>query len=303
MQGKRRSHDFGEGDLADYLAMLLIRRMEERILALFSEGRVSGTTHTCIGQEADAVGIIGQLDPERDYVLSNHRNHGHYVAFGGPVGPLIAEIMGRPEGVCGGRGGSQHIKHGHFLSNGVQGGIAPIAVGMALGEKTAGSGGIVVACLGDGTLGQGVVYEALNMASLWELPVLFLVEDNGYAQTTPLAQGVKGSIVDRARPFDVQAAEIDSSDVTAIRAWGREQIGYVRETQRPLWGVIHTKRLAAHSKGDDTRDPDELRRLTERDPLLVHGARLTEEQRQEAEQTVAELIRSELLRLGLRDGP
>ena len=180
-------------DVLDYRKMLLIRRTEELILRFFSEGKVRGTTHTYVGQEANAVGIIGQLDPQRDFVVSNHRCHGHYLAFGGPLDGLLAEIMGSRLGICGGRGGSQHLKFGHFFSNGVLGGGTPIGCGIALGEKLSKSTGIVVVCLGDGTLGEGVLYESLNMASLWSLPVLFLVENNRYAQTTPIALAVSGS--------------------------------------------------------------------------------------------------------------
>lgn len=277
-----------------YRDMLLIRRVEETILDLFSEGKVGGTTHTCIGQEANAVGLIGQLQPERDYVLSNHRNHGHYLAFGGPIDRLLAEIMGYPTGVCGGRGGSQHIKYGNFMSNGVQGGIAPIGVGLAFGEKRAGTGGIVVVCLGDGTLGEGVVYESLNMASLWEVPLLFLVENNRYAQSTPIRLGVKGSLIGRAEPFGIPATEIDTTDVAEIEPWARKAIRHVREEQSPLWAVIHTYRLAAHSKGDDSRDPEEVRRFAERDPLLVHGKRLDAERVSAAEAWVDDAVAAAL---------
>jgi len=276
--------------LEAFRSMLLIRRVEEKILELFSSGEVSGTTHTCLGQEADAVGLIGQLDPARDFVLSNHRNHGHYLAFGGSVRLLLAEIIGHESGVCGGRGGSQHIKHGHFLSNGIQGGVAPIATGIALGEKTAGTGGVVVVCLGDGTLGQGVVYESLNLASLLRLPVLFLVEENGYAQTTPVALGVAGDIAGRGRAFGIESSELESSDVEEIIPWASACIDRVRSSGEPHWAVIHTCRLGAHSKGDDTRDPAEVAALAHRDPLAIQRARVSDEEAARSEAQVAERI-------------
>jgi TPP-dependent pyruvate/acetoin dehydrogenase alpha subunit len=269
-----------------YRDMLLIRRVEEKVLVLFEQGKVSGTTHVCIGQEANAVGLFGQLDASRDYVLSNHRNHGHYLAFGGPVDRLLAEIMGSPDGLCGGRGGSQHVKYGHFMSSGVQGGIVPVACGVALAEKIRGTDGVVVVCIGDGTLGQGVLYESLNLAGLWDLPVLFFVENNRYAQSTPVEKGVKGSIVKRATAFDISAVEIESTDVEVLLPWLAESIHYVRRSRKPIWAVVHTYRLAAHSKGDDTRDPDEIRRFAEADPLKIQVQRLSTEEAESAERWV-----------------
>ena len=152
--------------------MVLIRQFEEAVLELYAAGLLPGTTHTYSGQEANAVGVLAHLDPARDNVLSNHRNHGHYLAYTDDVDGLLREIMGREGGVCCGRGGSQHLHAGRFLSNGVQGGIVPIAAGMALAEQRRGSGAVTAVFIGDGTLGQGVVYETLNMASLWSLPVL-----------------------------------------------------------------------------------------------------------------------------------
>ena len=266
--------------------MLLIRRTEELILRLFSEGKVGGTTHTYVGQEANAVGVIAQLDRTSDFVVSNHRCHGHYLAFGGPVAGLLAEIMGAPEGVCGGRGGSQHLKFGHFLSHGVLGGGTPIGCGLAFAEKLSASDGVIVICLGDGALGEGVVYESLNMAALWNLPIFFLVENNRYAQTTPIELAVAGSIIQRGASFGLRTSEIESTDVRALSAWGANAISYVRTQRRPLWGVIHTYRLSAHSKSDDTRPPEEIEHHRQRDPLQIASTCLCALEIEMAEQWV-----------------
>src|SRR3954471_8634161 len=167
-----------------YRRMRFIRRFEETLLALFEEGLLNGTTHACIGQEADAGGLVDDLR-EGDHLFSNHRCHGHFLAWTGDAFGLLAEIMGKPAGLCAGIGGSQHICAPGFKSNGVQGGIVPAAAGIALAEQLRGSDALSVVFLGDGTLGEGVVYETLNLAALWKLPLLVVLEDNGWAQSTP----------------------------------------------------------------------------------------------------------------------
>ncbi|MFQ5427130.1 MAG: thiamine pyrophosphate-dependent dehydrogenase E1 component subunit alpha [Gaiellales bacterium] len=249
--------------------MLLIRRFEETLLEMFSAGKLVGTTHTCIGQEAGAVGIIDHLRPDTDVVFSNHRCHGHYLAFTDDAVGLLGEVMGKAIGTCGGKGGSQHLCHGNFYSNGVQGSILPVAAGMALAERERASGAVTTVFLGDGTLGQGTVYECLNIASLWSLPLLFVVEDNGYAQSTPSRLAVAGSVVDRARPFGVQATEIDSTDVVEIHAAAGPIIGAVRSSRRPHFLVLDTYRFSPHSKGDDNRDPAEIEARRDADPLVL----------------------------------
>ena len=144
--------------LADfYQKMVLINTVESTLLNLFAEGLLRGTVHTCLGQEAIPTGVSAALEPKRDIVCSNHRGHGHFLAFGGAAKPLIAEIMGDPSGICGGIGGSQHIQFGNFYSNGILGGMSPVAAGMALAEKRKGSGAVVVQFLGDGALAEGIV--------------------------------------------------------------------------------------------------------------------------------------------------
>lgn len=286
-----------------YREMLLIRRTEETLLDLFARGLVGGTTHACIGQEADAVGIVGQLDPARDRVVSNHRCHGHYLAFGGSLAGLLGEIAGCAGGVCGGYGGSQHLKDGNFLSNGIQGGGAPVACGLAMADKRAGRAGAVTClCLGDGTLGQGVVYEALNMAALWSLPVLFLVEANGWAQTTPTGDALAGDMAARGAAFSIPVMEIDSTDIVELDRFGHEAVTRVREAGGPCFAVVRTVRMCAHSKGDDTREPETIRALTPCDPLAVHGPRLSEDERRAARDWVDRTLAHALAEAGLAQG-
>ncbi|WNO54192.1 thiamine pyrophosphate-dependent dehydrogenase E1 component subunit alpha [Stakelama saccharophila] len=249
----------------DYMLMSLIRQFETKLLDLFSQGLLSGTTHTCIGQEANAIALMAAIDKDIDTVWSNHRCHGHFLAYCGEVHRLFAEIVGRASGVCGGRGGSQHLAWRNFFSSGIQGGLVPLAVGTALADRD--KGAITNVFLGDGTMGEGYVYEGLNLASLWDCPVLFVVEDNGIAQTTPRDRGVAGRIAERARPFDIESASVRSTDLAVLKPAAQEAARYVRERGRPFWLHIETVRLRAHSKSDDTRSEAELEALRELDCL------------------------------------
>jgi TPP-dependent pyruvate/acetoin dehydrogenase alpha subunit len=248
-----------------YQQMILIRLVEERLLDLFSQGLLFGTTHTSIGQEANAVGVINALDRDRDIVWSNHRCHGHFIAYSGEVEGLIAEIMGRVTGICGGRGGSQHLCFRNFHSNGIQGGIAPVAVGCALARKD--EGAVAVVFLGDGTMGEGAVYESLNLASVFGAPVLFVVEDNEIAQTTPKNLTVSGSIIARAEPFGIRTFAYDGNDPVEICELAQEAVGYIRAESRPCWLYLRTERIGPHSKGDDTRPALRLEQARARDPI------------------------------------
>jgi TPP-dependent pyruvate/acetoin dehydrogenase alpha subunit len=262
-----------------YARMRFIRRFEETLLELFSAGKLVGTTHTYIGQEANAVGVIAHLDRERDVVFSNHRCHGHYLAFTDDAVGLLAEVMGRSTGVCGGKGGSQHLCNGNFYSNGVQGSIVPVSTGIALAEKEKASGAVTTVFIGDGTLGQGTLYECLNLASLWRLPLLVVVENNHYAQTTPFHLAVAGDVRARAEAFGIATDELDTTDVDEITAAAGRAVEHVRETGSPFYLVLNTYRFSPHSKGDDHRDPGEIATRRERDPLLVAGERLADDVR------------------------
>jgi acetoin:2,6-dichlorophenolindophenol oxidoreductase subunit alpha len=274
MQENQTQIQTSPDDVELYRMLYRIRRFEEIVLENFPKGVFMGTTHTYLGQEANAVAVLSQIHPQ-DIVFSSHRCHGHFLAYGGDQHALFAELMGRATGVCGGRGGSQHLHWRNFYSNGVQGGIVPIATGMALAEKRAGSGAIAIAFLGDGTLGEGIVYESFNLASLWGAPVLYVLENNHIAQTTPIEQALAGSLLARFNAFGIPAMEMDSSDVREIYPVAREMLAKVRARSAPAGLILSTCRFGPHSKGDDTRPVELIGKLrTERDPLKIQAARL-----------------------------
>ncbi len=271
--------------------MLTINAVEHELLRLFDTGVLRGTVHTCIGQEGVAAGIVGSLDSGRDVVCSNHRGHGHYIAHTDDCKGLIAEVMGREEGVCRGVGGSQHLHTKNFYSNGVLGGMAPVATGIAFAEKRQETGGIVVVFMGDGSLGEGVIYEAFNMAALWKLPILYVVEANGYAQSTAVVDEQAGQIADRARSFGITSERVDGNDVVLTHKVACDIVANMRETRNPHFLMCDTYRLAPHSKGDDNRDPEEIRKASEFAPIVRLRASVPTGEANEIERRVSSRIR------------
>jgi TPP-dependent pyruvate/acetoin dehydrogenase alpha subunit len=259
-----------------YAQMVLIRRFEERVLDLFAAGELFGTTHCYIGQEANAVGIINNLE-KRDIIFSSHRCHGHFLARTGKADLLMAELMGRATGLVGGRGGSQHICYENFYSNGVQGGIVPTATGMALAEKMLRTGAIATVFMGDGTLGEGLVYEAFNLASLWSAPILFVIENNRWSQSTPVEKQLAGSMLARGQAFGIESGEIESTDAEELYTHFELIVNKVRKQQRPHLEVIQTYRLCHHSKSDDMRPADEIELHRQNEPLPKLRSRLNPE--------------------------
>ena len=251
-----------------YEKVVQIRAFEELILDLFGQNKLSGTTHTYIGEEATAVSIMNHIK-EQDKIFSNHRCHGHYLAYGGPAKALLAEIMSKKSGLCQGRGGSQHIHYKNFFTNGIQGGIVPNALGVAFSDKLNGKDSNTVVFLGDGTLGQGVVYESLNIAAVYEVPMLFVIEDNQYAMSTRREDVIAGDIKSRIEGFSVKTFEISSTDVDELDSFFDEVFSYIDENRKPVCAVVHNYRLGAHSKGDDTRDKAEIEEHKKADPLKV----------------------------------
>ncbi len=267
--------------LAAYRMMRTIRAFEDRVHAELSAGGIPGFVHLYAGEEASAVGICMNLDG-RDKIASTHRGHGHCIAKGVAVDGMMAEIFGRATGTCGGKGGSMHIadlERGMMGANGIVGGGPPLICGAALTAKTLKTGGVAVAFLGDGASNQGTTMESYNLAKAWNLPAIFVVEDNGYAESTSSSWSVSGSQLGRAAGFGIPAVQVDGIDFFAIHEAAREAVDRARGGGGP--SLIHVKlnRYHGHFEGDAQtyRAPGETDRLRrERDPLALFRQRVTE---------------------------
>jgi 2-oxoisovalerate dehydrogenase E1 component len=245
---------------------LRIRAVEEKFLELFAQGRMNGTVHTCVGQEFSAVAVAGALRAG-DWVTSNHRCHGHFIAKTGNWQGLLDELMGLESGVCRGVGSSQHLYAQGFLSNGPQGALVPVASGIAHHLKETTRDGVAVSFIGEGTLGEGVLYEAMNLSALWALPHLIVCENNLYSQSTPQATGIAGGIAARAAAFGIPVFEADTWNLPRLFAESARALTHVRIHRSPAFLLIRTYRLNAHSKGDDDRATGEVHFFGEHDPL------------------------------------
>ena len=243
----------------DYIEKaVLIRKFEEKLLGLYSKGDFGGTVHTCIGQELSGVVVSNYLE-QGDSMFSNHRGHGHYLSKTGKTIELFAEVLGLKNGACGGIGGSQHLydKEFNFYSNGVQGGMLPVAAGVSLANKLNKTNYITVAFIGDGTLGEGIVYETLNIVSKWSIPLLIILENNRIAQSTSIEQNFAGDIKSRLLGFGVNYYKVDGQSLSDLDSTISKATEYCRNNVAPFFVEIDTIRLMSHSKGDDNR-PDDL---------------------------------------------
>jgi acetoin:2,6-dichlorophenolindophenol oxidoreductase subunit alpha len=267
--------------LAAYRMMRTIRDFEERVHAEFSAGGIPGFVHLYAGEEASAVGMCMNLDG-RDKIASTHRGHGHCIAKGCDVDGMMAEIFGRADGLCGGKGGSMHIADldkGMMGANGIVGGGPPLICGAALTAKTLKTGGVAVAFVGDGASNQGTTMESYNLAKAWNLPAIFVVEDNGYAESTASNWSVSGSQIGRAAGFGIPALQADGTDFFAVQEVAREAIDRARGGGGPT--LIHVKlnRYFGHFEGDAMtyRGADEIERVRrEADPLTIFRKRVSE---------------------------
>jgi pyruvate dehydrogenase E1 component alpha subunit len=285
-----------------YRQMAMIRSFEEIAYRAYEAGEIKGTIHSSIGQEAVAVGVVSALD-RADLVFTHHRGHGHALAKGVDPVALFAELLGRSGGVSGGKGGSMHATDtgvGFLGSLAIVGGSIPLAVGVALGIVRRGTGAVAVAFFGDGAMNQGVLYESMNLAAIWDLPLLLVCENNGYAISVTTQYATAGSgMVERARSFGLVARQVDGQDALAMHRASLELSSQARTGQPALLEAL-TYRLAGHSRGDPPhglyRSKDEVEQWRERDPLtvLARASDLTEQEgalmREDAHRVMLEAI-------------
>jgi len=265
-----------------YRRMLVIRKAEERIARDFKAGLLPGPVHLYIGQEAVAVGVCAHLN-DADWITSTHRGHGHFLAKGGELGPMFAEIYGRATGICGGMGGSMHVAdfdRGILGANGIVGGGLALATGAALAAKLDRQGNVAVAFFGDGASSQGVLSEGLNVASLWHLPLIFVCENNRYSEFSATATVTAGSIVDRAKPFGVPAFVIDGNDLEAVWRIAAHAVQRARAGAGPTFIEAQTYRFHGHVEGEtaflrEAYRPDaEVESQRRGDPVAAFRARI-----------------------------
>jgi TPP-dependent pyruvate/acetoin dehydrogenase alpha subunit len=261
-----------------YRRMVMIRLFEEQVNELYTRALMPGLAHLYVGQEAVAVGICEALRPN-DYITSTHRGHGHCLAKGASPDRMFAELLGKEAGYCRGKGGSMHIADpatGNLGANAIVGGSAGIATGAALSSKRLGTEQVAVCFFGEGALGQGVLYEVMNLAALWKLPVIYVCENNLYTEYTHYSETTAGDILARGTAFGVQAESVDGQDVRAVYATAKKLIDRARKGEGPALLLCNTYRYTGHHVGDINREyyrskQEEHLWKTERDPIQNLG--------------------------------
>jgi pyruvate dehydrogenase E1 component alpha subunit len=262
--------------LSLYRQMLLIRRFEEKSAEMYALAKIAGFLHLYIGEEAVAVGAIAALRPD-DYAISAYRDHGHCLAKGSDPRAVMAELFGKATGLCKGKGGSMHLMDAERRFMGgyaIVGGHLPLAAGLAFAVKYRKSDQVVLCFFGEGALPSGQTHEALNLAALWKLPVIFICENNRYAMGTPITRGIAlyTEITETARSYGIEGEEVDGMDVLAVRDRMRDVVAKVRSSPRPYFIEARTYRFMGHSMADPShghyRTKDEVEAERKRDPLL-----------------------------------
>lgn len=280
-----------------YRMVRLIRRFEERAIELVRGGDIVGGIHPYLGEEAVAAGVCAALRPD-DVIASTHRGHGHVLAKGADPARLLAELAGRTTGLNQGRGGSMHAADfgiGILGANAMVGANAPIMVGAAWAMRQRGEDRVAVSFFGDGAVNQGVLLEALNLASLWRAPVLFVCENNGWATTMPTAAAVAGSITGRADAFGIEASVVDGQDPESVHAAAAAAIEAARAGGGPRLLECRTHRFDAHHTFEHSarlryRDDDQLAVERSRDPVEIQGVRLDADDRRRVDDEIEALL-------------
>lgn len=279
ISGDREAKDqqgTNEPDLLRFYEQLaLVRRSEERLQQLFADGEVPGFIHLSIGQEAVSVGVMSALETD-DTIGSTHRGHGHAIAKGTPLEGFFAELLAKDNGVCRGRGGSMHVADmsvGMLGANGIVAAGLPIALGSALAHRTLGRDRIAVSFFGDGALAEGVVHEAVNIASLWKLPILFVCEANGWSEFSPVGRQIAFDLSSWSGAYGIPYQRVDGNDVAAVAEAARAAIGGIRSGAGPALLECATSRVRGHFEGDAQkyRTADEP---AIRDPIEIARGRL-----------------------------
>ncbi|HXI29423.1 MAG TPA: thiamine pyrophosphate-dependent dehydrogenase E1 component subunit alpha [Vicinamibacterales bacterium] len=266
-----------------YRQMVAIRLFEERVNDLYTRALMPGLAHLYIGEEAVAVGVCSALRRD-DYITSTHRGHGHCLAKGAAPDRMFAELLGKKAGYCKGKGGSMHIadpETGNLGANAIVGGSAALATGAAFSSKYLRQDRVVVCFFGEGALGQGVLYESMNLAQLWTLPVIYLCENNLYNEYTHVGETTAGEIAARPAAFGLASASVDGQDVRAVHDTVAPLVDRARRGGGPAFVVAQTYRFRGHHVGDVSRDyyrtrEEEQRWTTGRDPIAILGAHLLE---------------------------
>lgn len=289
--------------LGMYEKMLKIRIFEEQVNDLYTNAKMPGLAHLYIGQEAVAVGICENLRRD-DYITSTHRGHGHCLAKGAAVDRMFAELLGKEAGYCHGKGGSMHIADpdtGNLGANGIVGGSAGIATGAALSARMRGTNQVSICFFGDGALGQGLLYENMNMAGLWTLPVVYVCENNLYGEYTHYSESTSGDIMMRGQAFGLECAQVDGQDVRAVYQVASQLIESVRQGAGAGFLLCNTYRYRGHHVGDINRayyrsKEEEQRWMMERDPINIFSRWLVDQglvETQELDQ-IAVKVRAEV---------
>jgi len=264
-----------------YDRMVRIRAFEERVAKLFADGKIPGFVHLYAGEEAVAVGACAHLE-DRDFITSTHRGHGHCIAKGVELGPMMAELFGRVDGSCKGKGGSMHIadvSRGMLGANGIVGGGPPLACGAGLTAKHKGTGAVCVCFFGDGAAEQGTTHEGMNLAAIWKLPVVFVAENNGFAESTPVGYHCAAStIADRAASYNIPGISVDGYDVIAMYEAAGEAVARARRGEGPSLIEAKTWRYFGHFEGDQVtyRTAEQSAAYREHDPLTFFAKQAVE---------------------------